>query len=49
MFGTYWLLWISLFPSVPFWSPHGALMTLIVVAAAIVLILKYFWNLLHRT
>ena len=42
MFDTYWLLWISLFPSVPFWSPHGALMTLIIAAAFFVLILKYF-------
>ncbi len=49
MFGTYWLLWISLFPSIPFWRPHGAIMALIFAAAVSFLILKYFWKVLHRT
>ncbi len=49
MFGTYWLLWTTLFPSIPFWSPHGAVMTLILAAALFVLIVKYFWKILRRT
>ena len=34
---SYWLLWTSLFPSLPLWSPHGAVMALIVSSATVVL------------
>ena len=33
LFDTYWALGMTLFPSIPFWSPHSAVMTLIAVAA----------------
>ncbi len=49
MFDTYWTLWTTLFPSVPFWSPHGAVMTLIAAAAIGVLALKYCWTVFSRT
>ncbi len=34
---AYWMIWTGMFPSMPLWSPHGAVMTLIVGAAALVL------------
>ncbi len=49
MFDTYWTLWITLFPTVPFWSPHGAVMTLIAAAALSVLSGKYCWEMFKRT
>jgi len=49
MLDTYWMLWTTLFPSVPFWSPHGAEMTLILAAAITVLSGKYCWNVFRRT
>ena len=46
---TYWTVWITMFPSVPFWSPHGAVITPIIFAALCVLAGKYSWDLLRRT
>ncbi len=46
---TYWLAWITLFPSVPLWSPHGAVITPIVSLAALVLGGKYIMELVNRT
>ncbi|MDP6563823.1 MAG: hypothetical protein QF578_03275 [Alphaproteobacteria bacterium] len=45
---SHWLAWAGLFPHLPFWSPHGAAMTLIVGAAVAVLGARYMWLLLHR-
>ncbi len=38
-----------MFPSVPLWSPHGAVMTLIVSLVALVLGGKYIMELVNRT
>ena len=46
---NYWLAWITLFPSIPLWSPHGAVMTLIVSLAFAVLAGIYFKRLVVRT
>ena len=40
-FDIYWTLWITMFPSIPFWSPHGAVMTSILGAAICFLAGKY--------
>jgi hypothetical protein len=40
-FDIYWALWITMFPSIPFWSPHGAVMTPILGAAICFLAGKY--------
>jgi len=34
---SYWLAWTGLFPSLPLWSPHGAVMALIISLATVVL------------
>ncbi len=49
MFDTYWTLWMTLFPSIPFWSPHGAVMTLIAAAAFSFLAGKFCWDVFRRT
>ena len=49
MFDTYWTLWVSLFPDVPLWSPHGAVMTLIIAPALAILAGVYGWTILQRT
>ena len=41
-FDTYWTLWITMFPSIPFWSPHDAVMTPILGAAICFLEGKYY-------
>jgi len=46
---SYWLAWANLFPSVPLWSPHGAVMALIVTLAALVLGGIFILNKLNRT
>jgi hypothetical protein len=46
---SYWLAWTNLFPSMPLWSPHGAVMTPIVAAAALVLGGKYLMAVVNRT
>jgi hypothetical protein len=48
LLNAYWTQWITLFPSIPFWSPHGAVMTPIFAAALCVLAGKYCWRLLRR-
>ncbi len=45
---AYWTQWTGLFPSIPFWSPHGAVMSLILGAAFSVLAGKYVWRMLRR-
>ena len=47
-FDTYWTLWITIFPSIPFWSPHGAVMTPVLGAAICFLAGKYSWDLFRR-
>lgn len=49
MFDTYWTIWSSLFPYLPFWSPHGAVMTPIIAAAVGVLAGKFCWHVFRRT
>ena len=46
---NYWLAWTGLFPTVPLWSPHGAVMTLIMTLAVGVLAAIYFKRLVART
>jgi len=45
----YWMIWTGMFPSLPLWSPHGAVMTLIVTAAALVLGGAYCLRMFNRT
>ncbi|MDP6690146.1 MAG: hypothetical protein QF384_11680 [Alphaproteobacteria bacterium] len=45
---AYWMIWTGMFPSMPLWSPHGAVMTLIVGAAALVLGGAYCLKLFNR-
>jgi len=46
---TYWLAWTTLFPSIPLWSPHGAVMTLIMSISLGVLAGIYIKRLVART
>ena len=45
----YWTIWISMYPSVPYWNPHGAVMAPIVAAAISFLMGKYLVDLANRT
>ncbi len=45
---SYWLAWTNLFPSLPLWSPHGAVMTPIIAAAFLVLAGKYLMTFVNR-
>ena len=46
---TYWIVWTTMFPSIPLWSPHGAIVTPIVFAALCFLSGKYSWSIFRRT
>jgi hypothetical protein len=48
-FDIYWTVWITMFPDIPFWSPHGAVMTPILAAAVCFLAGKYSWDMFRRT
>ncbi len=47
-FETYWMVWTTMFPNIPFWSPHGAIITPILLAALCALMGKQAWHLWRR-